>query len=102
MALIIRDSPLYPDMMKILGTAKFAEAMGRRFPPLFRTSSVYDWKEPTIHPPGCFIVRPDPYEWFDPINGMDRRPEVRAADHMTITRHFEWRSNAKSPAQPEG
>lgn len=39
--------------------------------PTFLHPSVYDWRKPTRHPKGIYRCKHDPYEWFDPFNGLN-------------------------------
>ena len=39
------------------------------FAQYFLKPDVYGWHKPTVSPKGFFNARPDPYVWFDPLEG---------------------------------
>lgn len=51
---------------------------------LFGRPSVYDWHNPeTAAKRDYFIVRPDPYEWFDPWEGRSM-PLAQSPDSIDV------------------
>jgi hypothetical protein len=67
----------------------FAERKGVFAPllePLFKRSTAYTWHEPTVHPKGYFILRPDPYAWYDPLEGQTHLIQPAQPTGWTIRR----------------
>lgn len=68
MAMLPTDPTFYAQMVARLAQGPIAH---EHLEPMqiFRQPSVYDWHKPNEHSGDYFFVRPDPYEWFDPIEG---------------------------------